>query len=179
MQDRSGHANDGTLTGTTDVAGQFGRARQFNGTSDYIQSPVFALTDKVTVAAWVYFVGGQPTGDYGGIVSNLNGFDNSNRLLLKGATTVLWQVSIGSTTYNHFFTLPSDQRNAWHHYALVYDGSAVSLFWDGTQVGSAQQRSGNLDSGTTAPTFGWGSVNPLYYHLNGAIDEVQICRAHV
>src|SRR2546428_12719479 len=110
----SGHGMDGTMTGTTDVAGQVGRARQFSGTSDYVQSPVFALTDKVTVAAWVYFVDGQPTGDYGGIVSNLNGLDNSNRLLLKGATRVLWQVIIGGTTYNHLFTLPSDQRNAWH-----------------------------------------------------------------
>src|SRR5439155_10834537 len=111
---------------------------------------------------WVYFVDGQPTGDYGGIVSNLNGLDNSNRLLLKGATTVLWQVRIGSTTYNHFFTLPNDQRNAWHHYALVYDGSAVALFWDGIQIGSPQPRSGNLDSGSTPPTFGWGSSIASY-----------------
>src|SRR2546426_5414007 len=153
MKDLSGHGMDGTMTGTTDVAGQVGRARQFSGTSDYVQSPVFALTDKVTVAAWVYFVDGQPTGDYGGIVSNLNGLDNSNRLLLKGATRVLWQVIIGGTTYNHLFTLPSDQRNAWHHYALVYDGSAVSLFWDGVQIGSPQPQSGNLDSGTMPPTF--------------------------
>src|SRR5205809_5164441 len=106
--------------------------------------------------------------------TNHNSLNKYTRHLLKGATTVLWQVQIGGVIYNHFFTLPSDQRNAWHHYALVYDGSAVSLFWDGTQVGSAQPRSGNLDSGTAAPTFGWGSVNPLYYHLNGAIDDVRV-----
>src|SRR5439155_2091316 len=91
-----------------------------------------------------------------------------------GATTVLWQVTVGGTTYNHFFTLPSDQRSAWHHYALVYDGSAVALYWDGIQIGSSQPQSGNLDSGTTPPTIGWGSFVPAYYHLNGAIDEVRV-----
>src|SRR2546428_1076631 len=43
--------------------------------------------------------------------------------LLLGPTRVLWQVEIGGVIFNHFFTLPSDLRNAWHHYALVYDGS--------------------------------------------------------
>src|SRR3989454_4821437 len=174
MKDWSGHQRHGTLMGTTDVLGIAGRARQFNGTSDSVQSPIFTLANKVTVSAWVYFVGGQPAGDYGGIVSNLNGRANQNRLLLSGGTTVLWQVSIGGTTYNHFFTLPNDQRNAWHHYVLVYDGSAVSLFWDGIQIGPSQPRSGSLDSGTTQPTIGWGSVVPAYYHLNGTVDEVLV-----
>jgi len=174
MKDLSGHGNPGTITGTTDVLGIAGRARQFNGTSDSVQSPIFTLANKVTVSAWVYFVGGQPAGDYGGIISNLNGRDNMNRLLLSGSGTVLWQVSIGGTTYNHFFTLPNDQRNAWHHYVLVYNGSAVSLFWDGIQIGPSQPRSGSLDSGTTQPTIGWGSVVPAYYHLNGTVDEVLV-----
>src|SRR5436309_797196 len=94
MRDRTGNGNDGTISGTADVAGQVGQARHFNGTSDYIRSPIFPLTDKITVAAWVYFAGGQPTGDYGGIVTNLNGFPNENRLLVNGARTVLWQAEI-------------------------------------------------------------------------------------
>src|SRR5207253_10649579 len=72
---------------------------------------------------------------------------------------------------HHSILFPYTTLFPSHHYALVYDGTSVSLFWDGTQIGSAQPRSGNLDSGTTAPTFGWGSVNPLYYHLNGRSEE--------
>ena len=174
MVDLSGHGRHGTLNGTVDVPGRVNRARQFNGTSDYVQSPIFAVADQVTISAWVYFVGGQPAGDYGGIVSNLNGRTNQNRLLLSGASTVLWQMEMGGVIFNHFFTLPSDQRNAWHHYALVYNGTAVSLFWDGIQIGPPQPQSGSLDSGTTQPTIGWGSVVPSYYHLNGTIDEVMI-----
>src|SRR5207245_10178618 len=67
----------------------------------------------------------------------------------------------------------SEQRNAWHHYALVYDGSFVSLYWDGIQIGS-QPRSGNLDSGTTPLTFGWGSYLASHYHLKGVIDEIRV-----
>src|SRR3989454_7827397 len=49
-----------------------------------------------------------------------------------------------------------------------------SLFWDGIQIGPSQPRSGSLDSGTTQPTIGWGSVVPAYYHLNGTVDEVLV-----
>src|SRR2546425_2147880 len=38
MKDLSGHGNDGTISGTTDVAGKVGRARQFNGIADYVRS---------------------------------------------------------------------------------------------------------------------------------------------
>src|SRR2546428_8677720 len=36
MKDFSGHGNDGTITGTTDVPGVVGRARSFNGVDDHL-----------------------------------------------------------------------------------------------------------------------------------------------
>ncbi len=167
MKDFSGLGNDGTITGTSGIPGVVGQGRQFNGTSDYVQSPIFTLADKVTVSAWVYFVDGQPAGEYGGIVSNLNGRGNSNRLLLYSSATVLWQVSIGTVTFNHFFTLPSDQRNAWHHYALVYDGTAVSLFWDGIQMGSPQPQSGSLRRSREAVQWHLGLCPVADLHVGG------------
>src|SRR2546425_7781986 len=44
MKDLSGHGNDGTISGTTDVAGKVGRARQFDGIADYIE-----VTDSLTL----------------------------------------------------------------------------------------------------------------------------------
>src|SRR3990167_425189 len=38
VADSSGNGNTGTVTGTSVVAGKFGNARSFNGTSDYIES---------------------------------------------------------------------------------------------------------------------------------------------
>src|SRR5438093_12172764 len=57
MKDLSGNGNHGTIVGTTDAAGEIGRARSFNGTSDKIVVPSFAgfggAGSKLTVAAWV------------------------------------------------------------------------------------------------------------------------------
>jgi len=172
VYDRSGKRNHGTLYGPTWVAGRRGSALSFDGVDDYVQVPIFSLTNKLTILAWVYFIDGSPAGDYGGIIAHLNGFTNKNRLLLKGATEVLFQALIAGAGYNHYFTLPSDQRNAWHFYALVYDGANVRLFWDGSQVGADQPRTGNMNSATTKPTIGWGST--ASYYLKGFIDEVRI-----
>src|SRR2546426_8098471 len=73
-----------------------------------------------------------------------------------------------------FRSLPNDQRNAWHHYVLVYNGSAVSLFWDGIQIGPSQPRSGSLDSRTTQPTIDLHTACPADYHLILTIDEVLV-----
>src|SRR5256884_40523 len=53
MNDLSGHGNDGTITGTTDVVGKVGRARDFDGNGDRITAPAISVpgTD-FTVAAW-------------------------------------------------------------------------------------------------------------------------------
>src|SRR2546425_414291 len=68
MQDLSGHGNHGTISGTTDVAGIVGRARQFNGIADYIETPDSSdlhVSGGITIAAWVYLqadhTGGAPT----------------------------------------------------------------------------------------------------------------------
>src|SRR2546422_9718287 len=68
MKDLSGHGNDGTISGTTDVAGKVGRARQFNGIADYVEVPDSSdlhVSGGITIAAWVYLqadhTGGAPT----------------------------------------------------------------------------------------------------------------------
>jgi len=174
--DSSGNNNYGEIYGANYTPDQWGgQALSFNGVDNYVKVPIIPVTNGLTLEAWVYYEGGQiPETNYGGIISNVDGRGNRNRLLLRGAKTVLWQTIIGGATNNHFFTLPGDQRNAWHHYALTYDGANVSLFWDGNQVGTDQSITGDLDSGIVEPTIGWGSTNPDYYHLKGLIDEVRI-----
>src|SRR2546422_2240037 len=52
MKDLSGHGNDGTITGTTDVAGKVGRARHFNAGDRITASPIPVPATDFTVAAW-------------------------------------------------------------------------------------------------------------------------------
>jgi hypothetical protein len=170
--DLSPYRNNGTIYGAVWVHGKFGQALSFDGVDDYVEVPIFSLTDKFTIEAWAYRIDGQPSGDYAGIISNLNGKNNYNRLLIRN-TTVLFQLSIGGTIYNHSKTDLPPLSNAWHHYVATYDGSTVKLFVDGSLVYSGTQ-TGNLDSGSVKPTIGWGSVLPAYYHFKGLIDEVRI-----
>ena len=181
--DYSGNKNNGSLydaNATNDdgntppqwVDGKFGKALSFDGADDYVEVPIFPLTDRVTVSAWAYLIDGQPSGDYAGIISNLNGWSNENRLLVK-ASIILFQLRIGGVTYNHWVAGLPDLRFSWNHYVATYDGSKVEIYLNGRRVYTGTQ-TGNLDSGTTSPTIGWGSVNPAFYHFKGIIDEVMI-----
>src|SRR3989449_2104673 len=57
MKDLSGHGNHGTISGTTDVPGIVGRARQFDGIADYIEVPdssTLHISGGITIAAIGY-----------------------------------------------------------------------------------------------------------------------------
>src|SRR3989454_11571098 len=52
MKDLSGHGNDGTIMGTTDIAGKVGQARHFNA-GDRLTAPAISVpATDFTVAAW-------------------------------------------------------------------------------------------------------------------------------
>src|SRR5207249_6515615 len=53
MKDISGNGNHGTITGTADVAGKVGRAREFDGIDDVIQSPSVPRLADGTFALWL------------------------------------------------------------------------------------------------------------------------------
>src|SRR5439155_5011585 len=54
MKDKSGNGNNGTILGTTDADGQFGRARDFDGIDDKIDiGGSISVTGAFTAAMWV------------------------------------------------------------------------------------------------------------------------------
>src|SRR3989449_7882746 len=66
MKDLSGHANHGTLSGTTAIAGKIGQARHFNA-GDRITAPAIPVPARdVTVAAWLRWTT-NPSPYYSGI----------------------------------------------------------------------------------------------------------------
>jgi hypothetical protein len=171
LYDFSRYGNNGTINGATWTKDGGLTVLSFDGVDDYVEVPIFPLTDKVTVSAWAYRIGGQPPGSWAGIITNLNGAGNTNRLLTV-SSSIQVQIGVGGTDYTHTKTGLPSLNYIWRHYAVTYDGSVVKIFLDGVEVYSGSQ-TGSLDSGTYKPTIGWGSTLVNYYHLNGLISEVR------
>src|SRR2546427_13255326 len=66
MKDLSGHVHHGTISGTTDIAGNVGRARHFNAGDRITASPIPVPATDFTVAAWFRWTT-NPSPYYGGI----------------------------------------------------------------------------------------------------------------
>src|SRR2546425_5126856 len=83
-------------------------------------------------------------------------------------------MEVAGVIYSHSFLLPNGQRNPCHRYAffLMIRPPPRSTLFPYTTLFRSQ--SGNLDSGTTPPTIGWGSYLASYYHFNGTLDEVLV-----
>jgi hypothetical protein len=141
--DTSGNANNGAISGATRVAGRFGRALYFDGNdSVLIPQPATQASLKpatVTVEGWVR--GTSTPGLYKHIVSlGANSCDVASYGLYTGSGGgAAFYVSNGTSA--QFAVSPaaapaSIWDGAWHHIAGTYDGAAVRLFVDGTEVGS-------------------------------------------
>ncbi|MDQ8046175.1 MAG: LamG domain-containing protein [Patulibacter sp.] len=148
----------GAQPSPTDV--QWGVA--FNGTSQTLSLPATGITTSATVAGWFKLTSGNAimrdssTGTAGWSL----GFDD-------GSGTLKFRVS-GQTFDTGVPFAPL--RNAWHHHALVRNGSTVEYYLDGRQV-----YSGTV-SDTTAPTSPWflmkDGTDATF--SNGRVDQVAI-----
>ena len=153
--DASGHGNAGTLTGGTGrtTAGRYGSALLFDGIDDLVSvadNPSLDLTNAVTLEAWVY-------------ATSISGY---RTVALKERTGYFsWALYANSSALapsgRVFTTADLDATgggtlalNRWYHLAMTYDGAAVKLFVDGTQV-------------ATRPVAGAMPVSDLPFRIGG------------
>ncbi len=92
-----------------------------------------------------------------------------------GANTVLrFRLKTNGTTTTLIATIANLSENTWYHAAATYDGAAMKIFLDGTEIASTP-KTGSL---TTNPAIGsWIGGNPPVANNRpwlGAIDEVRI-----
>ncbi len=166
--DASG-GNDGTVQGAgRSAAGRFGRALSFDGLDDMVTVPDDAsldLSTGMTLEAWV-----RPAAatDWRTILFKESGGGSAYALYANGETDVPSVYLNGVTG-----TLGSTELEPgkWTHLGATYDGAALRLFVNGTQVGS-RPFEGDLSASTGPLTFGannvWGE------RFSGLIDEVRV-----
>jgi hypothetical protein len=170
-KDASGQGNTGTLTNATwSATGKYGAALSFNGTSAWVtvaDAAALHLTTGMTLEAWV-----RPTSGTGwrtailkemagGLAWSLYTANNASRPV--GYAHVGGDIPVTGTA-----AVPT---NAWTHVALTYDGAALRLFVNGTQV-STTDLAGPMPASTNPLRIGGNSVWGEYF--KGLIDEVRI-----
>lgn len=184
VTDETGLGNDGLLiNGATWVDGNFGKAIQFNGSSDYINVPSSGglSPEYITLSAWVnpsfsgdahHYIASKHRdccdspgqGGYGLRINKTSGF-------LRGEVWLNTNQSLLAATG----TTPIS-ATAWTHVAMTFDGNNVRVYVNGILDGtSITTTTDTLQSSTKDLTIGVLSLlAPTYYAFNGLIDELRI-----
>jgi len=180
--DSSGRGNTGTLTsGPTWTTGKFGGAVNFANSTNYISvndSTSLKPGWNISISAWVYPTAYNPSGYNSGIVykqGNQQGccIRPAYGLALNNAGLIVFGVA-GDAANVELYSSQKVPLNTWSHVAAVKNGSSVSIYLNGAQVGRGSAGFSALVN-TTAPLLigksagGWGP-DPF----DGRIDDVQI-----
>lgn len=168
----NGATNHGTPTGTSVVNGISGKARYFNGTSDYITIPAGPTTSldidsgSVTIEAWI----------------KLNAITaNNQRIASRGNTgTQGYSIYVNASGYAHLGGVGGSNFSGttyltpgqWHHIVGVTDNANSALYVDGKldATGNVWVVASNLDF------FIGGILNgaAMEQFFGGSIDEVSV-----
>lgn len=119
------------------AAGTIGGSGYFDGSGDSLQTPSNAAftfgTGDFTLECWAYL-----SGNYPGVVSGIVDISTSNstgRLVLDLYSTGYVNIeTVGVSLVASNTLLP---KNAWSHLVAVRSGTTLSLFQNGTRVGTA------------------------------------------
>ena len=171
VADSSGNGNIGSITNATWVtAGKYGKALQFNGTSALVTIPDAAslhLTTGMTLEAWVS--PSSVTSAWRDVI-----YKGNDNFYLESTSTSSSRPDAGliaGGTYADAFGTSALPANAWSYLAETYDGSAVRLYVNGTQVASTAH-TGSITTSTNPLQVGGDSI--YGQHFAGLIDEVRV-----
>ncbi|KKU99167.1 MAG: Fibronectin type III domain protein, partial [Candidatus Jorgensenbacteria bacterium GW2011_GWC1_48_8] len=178
--DSSGAGNVGTWNGSGShwASGRVGTyGGQFNGTNDYLDvgnTSSLNITGNITFMAWVYLTSLPGTGQYRVINRGVDGGFG----MYVGAGDHPDDIECGIRTSNGGRAISSDGYasnilNMWTHLACVYDGSALRLYVNGSQIGSASASGENNVGGyNTSVRIGSDWLPGKFFP--GRIDTVRI-----
>lgn len=165
--DHSGQGKNGTSYGgaITAVDGKYGRGGSFDGTNDYVATPLTidqsATSAGATLQAWVK-PDSVSTG-YRFVLGTDNGGNDWSILLIDAN----WYVATGESYY---YTGVAASLGQWQHVAAAFTpGSGVRFYKNGVEFAIPQ-----IGYDTSTAPLQVGRMGSANYYFKGMIDEVAV-----
>jgi hypothetical protein len=154
---------------------------QFDGTGDYLSIPTNAALNlssgDFTIEGWAYWTGSNS----GGTILNKDGVSGTSfpsyLLSLNGSGYFRSVVGSGNGT-GYIQTITSSVLapiNQWVHLAFVKNGTTLTLYQNGTNVGSATQ-TGTIVDGAKAVLIGYETGQGSTTYWSGYISNTRIVK---
>jgi hypothetical protein len=176
--DASGNGNDGTVNGDpTFVDGMVGTAMEFDGTGDFLDcgnNPILALTDAVSISAWIkvavqnadHKVGGNQDGANGGYKMSVYSNKIEFEIRTAGNSAVLNRSVAGGTLL---------EVDVWYHVTGVYslaDGY-IRTYVNG-ELDRELLTTEALGASPGALMIGCEPFSTGQYNFNGVMDDIRV-----
>jgi hypothetical protein len=158
--------NDATINGaTTGVSGELGEAYDFDGTNDYVDTPVSAISGGMSISVWANASSTQNSG-FASIISNREESGASAETEIDFNTDNSEMAAYLGETEVASATLITDQ---WVHHCLTWNGSTAEYYVDGSSVGTE-----SVGSVVTSRDFDIGRRPVGDNHIVATIDDPRI-----
>lgn len=171
--DSSGNANHGTNNGATLTTDRFGNANSaysFNGTSNYIQTPIGTKDSSYAISIWINSNNNvDPSGLGRGILGNDNRVGYGHSFILANGKPTIHNAN-GSTNYDVSIT-DSIMVNKWYHIVVNVKNRNVEFYLD--NIKKLPKDSTSID--LTGLTSWWiGKGWPAEGYFKGLLDDIRI-----
>lgn len=165
--DKGMKGNHAKIEGATLAYGRNGNSLKFDGINDYVKTFPMAVTEKFTVAFWIYLEDGVSSDSF--ILSNRETISNGISIFLLNGTTLCYDFGGSNSRWNTGYTLPKKQ---WLHITLIRNNNMRTLFVNGIEI-VAIGSPGSLLLADINSSLMIGAANQANY-LKGSIDSLHI-----
>jgi hypothetical protein len=171
--DLSGNGNTGTLTGGVGYNSANGGYLTFDGTNDYVNVPhsdsLNITGNTTTFGGWIY---SNTSTKYQLFVVKSTGASRQYGMFLSQEGLFKMYIILNGVVVEGNVTLSSPWTSfAWNYILLVYNGSTIKIYINGSEVYSASA-AGNILGSTNPVRIGWDPGQG--FALVGSISQVSI-----
>jgi hypothetical protein len=151
-----------------------GGSGYFDGTGDYLQiadSSAFTFgSGDFTVEFWIYSSNTSLTL----IIGQNNGNPSPSSFDVRyNGTTITGNIFSSGTTYA---VAESMSKNAWHHVALVRNGTSLRIYVDGVSTSSTAVSTVSVNDSSNVLRIGASSETTPDYYFNGYMTDARIVK---